>query len=385
MTTKRLKIVYVMGDLTYPNGMSRVLSQKVNYLAEHTDYEIFAVLTENAGQPFYFPLSPKVKCVNFDINFEVLNTMPMHKKIIPFIKKQRQYRRMFADYLMQIRPDITVSILRREINFINDIHDGSKKVGEIHFTKENYRQVNFSFLPSFVNQALSKRWNRQMEKQIKRLSKCVILTHEDRKNWQGFDNIEVIPNPISTFPTVHSDCTQKRVIAVGRYSPEKGYERLFKAWKIIVSRHPDWTLDIYGSGEPKSYREIVSSLQLEDSIHCNGPVKDIYAKYAESSIFTITSYHEGFGLVIAEAMATGVPPVAFSFHCGPRDIITDNEDGMIVENGNIEKLADAVCYLIEHDDVRKEMGRKGIMSAERFREERIMQKWIDLFNGLCEK
>ena len=380
----RRKIVYVMGDLTYPNGMSRVLSQKVNYLAEHTDFEIYAVLTENAGQPFYFPLSPKVKYVNFDINFEELNAMPMHKKLIPFIKKQRKYRRMFKDYLMQLRPDITVSILRREINFINDIQDGSKKVGEIHFTKANYRQVNLSFLPSFVNHALTNRWNRQMEMQIKRLSKCVILTHEDKKNWLGFDNIEVIPNPISTFPTIHSDCTQKRVIAVGRYSPEKGYERLFKAWKIVNQRYPDWVLDIYGSGERKSYMEQVSSLQLESSIHCNEPVKDIYAKYAESSIFTITSYHEGFGLVIAEAMATGVPPVAFSFHCGPRDIITDNEDGIIVENGNIEKLADALCYLIEHDEVRKEMGRKGIISAERFREARIMQQWIDMFNGLFE-
>ena len=171
---------------------------------------------------------------------------------------------------------------------------------------------------------------------------------------------------------------------MGRYSPEKGYERLFKAWKIVNQRYPDWVLDIYGSGERKSYLKQVSSLQLESSIHCNEPVKDIYAKYAESSIFTITSYHEGFGLVIAEAMATGVPPVAFSFHCGPRDIITNHEDGIIVENGNIEKLADALCYLIEHDEVRKEMGHKGIISAERFREARIMQQWIDMFNGLFE-
>jgi len=374
------KIVYVMGDLTYPNGMSRVISQKVNYLAEHTDFEVHAVLTENAGKPFYFPLSPKVKYVNFDINFEVLNTLPMYKKVIPFMKKQRRYRRLFTDYLMALRPDVTVSILRREINFINDIPDGSRKIGEIHFTKSNYRQFNKRFLPVFVNKAVTYLWHGQMDKQIKRLSKCVILTNEDKQNWKGFNNIVVIPNPISQFPKVYSDCSNKIVIAAGRYSPEKGYDRLIKAWQLVSQRHPDWQLNIFGVGERESYQRLAADLGLSATVHCNGPVKDIYAKYAESSIFTITSHHEGFGLVIAEAMATGVPPVAFAFHCGPRDIITDGVDGLIVEEGNIGKFADAICYLIEHEDVRREMGRKGVESAERYREERIMQQWINLFN-----
>jgi glycosyltransferase involved in cell wall biosynthesis len=374
-----MKIVYVMGDLTYPNGMSRVISQKVNYLAEHTDYEVHAVLTENAGMPFYFPLSPKVQYVNFDINFEVLNTMPMHKKVLPFLKKQHLYRRMFTDYLMELRPDVTVSILRREINFINDIPDGSRKIGEIHFSRPTYRRFNKSFLPSFVNKAVTRLWQGQMDRQIKRLDKCVILTEEDRANWVGFNNIEVIPNPISRFPEVRSDCSRKVVITAGRYSPEKGYDRLFKVWRIVIDRHPDWQLNMFGIGEREKYQQLAQDMGLGSTVKCNGPVKDIYAKYAESSIFAITSYYEGFGLVIAEAMATGVPPVAFTFQCGPRDIITDGVDGILVEDGNIEKMADAICYLIEHDDIRHEMGRRGIESAQRFHEDRIMQRWLKIF------
>lgn len=373
------KIVYVMGDLTYPNGMSRVVSQKVNYLAEHTDYEVHAVLTENAGKPFYFPLSPKVQYVNFDINFEELNTMPMHKKVIPYMKKQRRYKRLFTNYLMELRPDVTVSILRREINFINDIPDGSRKIGEIHFTKSNYRQFNKPYLPSFVNKAVTRLWHGQMDRQIRRLDKCIILTEEDKANWMGFDNIEVIPNPISSFPDVHSESTQKVVIAAGRYSWEKGYDRLFKTWERVLDRHPDWQLNIYGPGEREKYQALADSMGLGYSVYCNGPVKNIYEKYAESSIFAITSYYEGFGLVIAEAMATGVPPVAFTFPCGPRDIITDGVDGLLVEDGNIEKMADAICYLIEHDDIRREMGQKGIVSAKRYSEDLIMQRWLNIF------
>jgi len=369
-----------MGDLTYPNGMSRVITQKVNYLAEQSNFEVYAVLTENADKPFYFPLSTKVKYVNFNINFEVLNSLPIQKKIIPFYIKQKRYRKLFTKYLMEIRPDVTVSILRREINFINDIPDGSRKIGEIHFTRANYRLFNKKYLPKIVNNFVTSVWRGQMDKQIKRLYKCVILTNEDKKNWEGFNNIEVIPNPISLFPTIHSNCKNKTVIAAGRYSPEKGYDRLIKAWKEVNQRHPDWTLNIYGAGEREGYQNLAHQLGIETTINCNSPVKDIYAKYAESSIFAITSHHEGFGLVIAEAMATGVPPVAFAFHCGPRDIITDGVDGMIVEEGNITKLADAICYLIEHEDIRCKMGQEGIKSAERYREERIMERWIKLFN-----
>lgn len=369
-----------MGDLSYPNGMSRVITQKVNYLANHTSNEVYAILTENADKPFYFPLSPKVKYVNFDINFEILNSLPIYKKIIPFIIKQRHYRKLFTNYLMELRPDITVSILRREINFINDIHDGSRKIGEIHFTRTNYRLFKKKYLPKIVNKTITNIWRGQMDKQIKRLYKCVILTNEDKENWKGFNNIEVIPNPISFFPIKHSDCKNKIVIAAGRYSPEKGYDRLIKAWKEVYRRHPDWTLNIYGAGEREGCQNLAKQLCIENVINCNGPVKDIYAKYAESSIFVITSHHEGFGLVIAEAMATGIPPVAFAFHCGPREIISNGIDGIIVEDGNIMKFADAICYLIEHEDIRRNMGCKGIKSAERYREERIMERWIQLFN-----
>ena len=170
------------------------------------------------------------------------------------------------------------------------------------------------------------------------------------------------------------------MIAAGRYSPEKGYDRLIKAWMEVNQRHPDWTLNIYGAGEREGYQTLAQQLGIETTINCNGPVKDIYAKYAESSIFVITSHHEGFGLVIAEAMATGVPPVAFAFHCGPREIISNGIDGIIVEEGNISKLADAICYLIEHEEIRCKMGQEGIKSAERYREERIMKRWIQLFN-----
>lgn len=375
------RIVYIVGDLSYPNGMSRVLSQKVNYLAEHTDFELYVVLTENASMPHYYELSSKVEYVNFDINFEVIQTMPLFRKAWYFWGKSRQYRRMLTDYLMRIRPDITVSVLRREINFINDIHDGSKKIGEIHFNRQSYRIFNKSFLPSFVNRFITNKWKNSLDRQVRRLDRFVVLTKEDERNWIGFDNVIVIPNPIAKFPEVVSDCMSNHVIAVGRYTWQKGFDLLIRSWRNVYEKHPDWILDIYGPGNIESYRMLADNEGLSSVVKLHEADPDIYGRYAESSIFVLSSRYEGFGLVLVEAMATGIPVISFRCPCGPQDIISDGKDGILVENGNIDKLAEAICYLIEHVDIRKQFGQEGKKKAMNYHEDCIMGKWIELFNS----
>lgn len=376
------RIVYIVGDLSYPNGMSRVLSQKVNYLAEHTDYEMYVVLTENASTPHYYKLSPNVQFVNFDINFEVIQTMPLHRKMWNYYWKTRKYKRQLTEYLMSIHPEITISVLRREINFINDIQDGSKKIGEIHFNRQSYRIFNKKFLPSFVNRYITRKWKGNLDRQVCRLDRFVVLTNEDARNWTGFENLSVIPNPISKFPEILSDCSSNHVIAVGRYTWQKGFDLLICAWKSVYIKHPDWILDIYGPGNAMAYNKLAEREGVSSVVRCHEADPNIYSRYAESSIFVLSSRYEGFGLVIAEAMAAGLPVISFSCPCGPKDIVTDGKDGILVENGNIENLAESICYLIENEEVRKRMGRKGVVSAQRYREDYIMQKWIELYDSL---
>jgi glycosyltransferase involved in cell wall biosynthesis len=81
-------------------------------------------------------------------------------------------------------------------------------------------------------------------------------------------------------------------------------------------------------------------------------------------------------------MATGLPVVSFRCPCGPEDIISEGEDGILVENGNIDKLADAICFLIENEELRKQYGKMGVVSAQQYHEDQIMQKWIDLFDNV---
>lgn len=380
----QLKIAYCIPSLYYPSGMERVLTLKANYFAEHFGYEIHIILTDGKGKKPYYELHPSVIVHQLDINYDELYGRTLPKRIFGYWKKQRLFRERLNECLCSIRPDITISLLRRDINLINKVKDGSIKIGEIHFNKSNYRAFSDNQLPTALQRIVKKRWMRQLIRQLRQLKCFVVLSHEDAAQWTELDNVTVIYNPLPFFPERHSDNSQKQVIAVGRYVPQKGFDRLISAWKTVSERHPDWTLRIYGDGMRKQLQQQIDSLGLSASCILEHSVPNIADKYCDSSILALSSRFEGFGMVIIEAMACGVPPVSFACPCGPRDIIDDGKDGLLVENGDVEGLAEKICYLIENDDVRKDMGRRARKSVERFKIEHIAQKWRELFESLIE-
>lgn len=377
-----MKIVYVVGGMLSPTGMGAILSNKINWLAEHTDYELFMILTEKAGHPWCYDINPKVKWVNFDINFDELDPMPFRKKIYHYYFKQKTYKKKFKDFLMSVKPDITISTIRREINFITNIKDGSKKIGEIHFVRDYYRNFHKPYLPLSVNAFISKAWMNSLIKQLKKLERFVVLTEEDSLNWPELSNKIVIPNFISDYHGNAAPLESKNVIAVGRYSPEKGFDLLMDTWKIVLKKHPDWKLNIFGTGDYQYFQNMAISKRISQSFTCHPPTSSIYDEYYKSSIFVLSSRHEGFGLVILEAMSVGLPVVAFACPSGPKALISNNSDGILVENGNIEKLADSICYLIENPNIRKELGANAINKAKEYPKDKIMQKWVTLFESL---
>lgn len=376
------RIVYVIGGLYAPTGMVVILSQKINYLAEHTDYDLYMILTESPEKPWCYKMNPNIKWVNFNINFDELDTMPIYKKVFSYIIKQRRYKKAFKEYLMMIQPDITISALRREINFINNIKDGSKKIGEIHFSRRFYRTLNLHFLPKSINSLMTNLWSKELIKNIKKLDKFVVLTKSDYERWPEISNKIVIPNFISDFPKQYSPLKNKNVIAVGRYTWQKGFDLLIEAWGSVAAIHPDWTLHIYGLGDKKSYQKLAREKGIEDKVTCHSFAENIYERYRESSIFVLSSRYEGFGLVLAEAMATGLPSVAFNCPDGPSDIITNGVDGILVENGDTRKLAEGLKYLISHEEEREVYGKNARENMKRYNKDTIMQEWINLFETI---
>ena len=376
-----LKIVYLTPALYMAGGVERVLTLKANYFAEHFGYDITIILTDGDGKPLFYPLSDKVKVLNLNIGFEELWTCSFVKKIFVYLNKQRLYKKKVEAELMRIRPDITVSLLRREINFISSIKDGSRKIGELHVNRANYRNFEAGDA-NFIKNLFAKFWMRSLVAKLKRLDRFVVLTNEDKQAWPELSNVIAIPDPLSFVPTQKSELTQKRVIAVGRYVYQKGFDLLLQAWARVEKLHPDWQLAIFGDGDRTPYQQQAALLGLSPQrCQLNGPTSNIQQEYANSSLFVFSSRFEGFGMVLVEAMACGLPVISFACPCGPKDIVKHGEDGLLVENGNVEALAVALSQLMSNEALRRSMSVAAQGNVQRFGMQQIAERWRAVFEN----
>ena len=289
---------------------------------------------------------------------------------------------MLKSELLRIRPDITISVLRREINFINSIPDGSHKIGELHVNRSNYR--NFTSRDSnLAKRFFARFWMNDLIKHLKKLDRMVVLTEDAKRDWPELSNIQLIPDPIPFKVDRMSTLTSKRVVSIGRYAYEKGNDLLLKAWAKVEKSCTDWTLDIYGMGNQVPYRTLLRELGIDEArCHLHGSLTDVKEVYLDSSVFTLPSRFEGFGLVIIEAMACGVPVVAFDCENGPRNIISNNKDGILVRPFDIDEYAESLLRLMKDDQLRSHMGNRAHESSKRYSIESIAQQWKDLFEKI---
>lgn len=396
MSSISYKIVYCTPALYSAGGVERVVSFKASYFAEQLGYDVTIIVTEGRGRACFFPLSDKVKVVNFELGFEDLWKAPFLRKVFLYLSKQRKYKKRLSLELMRIRPDITISMLRREINFLTSLKDGSKKIGELHVNRANYR--NFESNDSNpLKRLFSWFWMKSLVVHLKKLDQLVVLTEKSMVAWPELENVTVIPDPIPLPLPVSHGTNTKRVITIGRYAYQKGYDLLLQAWAEIekikaleevkeVSEVKEWTLDIYGQGDRTDYRQLMVELGIDTNrCHLNGPVDDVGQVYMDSSIFVLSSRFEGFGLVLVEAMASGMSVVSFDCPAGPDEIITDGYDGLLVPPGDVKVLAQKLMLLMADKELRTRLSQNARRSAQRYEMNSIAGKWVDLFNKLMAK
>jgi glycosyltransferase involved in cell wall biosynthesis len=216
----------------------------------------------------------------------------------------------------------------------------------------------------------------------KDFSKFIVLTEGNKNEWK-LKNLQVIPNPLPFFSAEKSSLENKKVIAVGKQSYQKSYDRLLKSWALLGKEFKDWELHIYGKfDENLGLENLAKDLKIQNQVYFHLPEKKIEEKYAESSIFVLSSRYEGFGMVLIEAMSFGIPCVSFDCNYGPSDIIKDNEDGFLIKNGDEKDFAQKLQELMRDENLRKEMGEKARVNVERFLPENVVKKWDELFKKI---
>lgn len=379
-----MKILYCTHSTYNPGGMERVLLNKVTYLSQLPGWEVSVVTTDQHQRPPFYPFPEKVRMTDLDINYSDDNDKGAWKKIFGYLCKRKEHKRKLTALLQKEKPDIVVSLYPSESSFIPDIKDGSKKVLELHFCKFFRLQYGRKGLLGWIDKVRT----RQDEQIVRRFDKFVVLTHEDRGYWGNLPNMEVIPNAAMHVSKNYSDVTNKRVIAVGRLDYQKGFDRLIEAWELIqrTGEWADWRLDIFGQGEwQEMLQQMIDEKGLQDTVRINKPTKQIGEEYVKSSLLVMSSHYEGFPMVMIESMACGLPVVSFDYKCGPKDIIQHGINGLLVPEGDIKALANAMMEVMTDETYRRMLSRNARKVVDTYSEEAVMARWIRLFTSITAR
>ena len=226
---------------------------------------------------------------------------------------------------------------------------------------------------------------------IKNIDGLITLTDQQRydiiERFGEYNNTYCIPHTVNDFPEkvpFNSRITNK-VIAVGRYSPEKNHELMIRVFAKVVERLPSATLDIYGQGPLKSKLELlVKHLNMEDNISINSFAKDIDTKFSEARLSLLTSEYEGFSLVIMESLASGCPVIANDIRYGPSSMIDDGENGYLIDKDDESAFVDKIVKVLKNEDLNAELSQNAYESSQRFSGDNVAPLWQRFIEKITE-
>lgn len=395
-----MRILYCIPHLYNSGGMERVLTQKVNWLAAHTDYEITIVTTEltPVGQnEVYFPLDERVQVKALGIDFNADYHKPLLSKYIGHARRLRAYKRALSSYICANEIDLCISLGGKEVAFISTLP--CRTIVEFHFAKDHRQQLLDANHTGWFWHLLGRIRTWQLVRDVRSVGQIVVLTEKDKQDWQqaGCTNVVCIPNPCAMKYGVQSSeyrvlSTEYRIqsiktlLAVGRLHEQKGFDMLLEAWNNVqrdnVQCTKDWTLRIVGEGEQrKKLEEQIRDLHLSNVVLA-GRVENIVEEYAAASLFVLSSRYEGLPLALIEAMWCGVPCVSFDCPHGPAELLGDDR-GWLVPAMDVEKLAQQIIYAMTHMEEAKARAQRAQEYAyEKYSEANIMPQWIELIENI---
>lgn len=381
-----MKLLYILGNVINKAGVERIMTKKINYLAE-AGHDISLLTTDQNNQPLSFPISKNVHYLSVSAPIPSRTDYSFFKWLSSFYNARYVFYKVINSVVIEEMPDIIICT-----TYSFDILDLLTRIchkKRIKLIIESHIQLTNVFMQPRLayNSILSfygKTHDNYILHHIRRASMLVCLTNEDMKSWKKLhiDNVYVIPNMITIQPPVTIDYSIKRVIAVGRYSDQKGFDMLIKAWGKLSPKYHDWHLYIFGNEDRVPYEEMAKTEKCQDTCHCMPVTEDIATEYGKSSIFVMSSRYEGMPLALIEAMSSGLACVSFNCPNGPSDIINDGTDGFLAKNGDINDLTTKIEYLICNESLRSQIGIKAKKNIERYSPDAIMQQNILLYNKI---
>lgn len=371
-----MRVAYLIHSLHRSGGIERVLSLKAGALAARDGFEVWIVTFRQRGRSPFFPLDPRVKTLDLGVN----DKSPLGG---------RRLRRRLDAALERIRPDVTVSLCGRDLYQLSRLQHAGKRMAEFHFSHSKFHS-------EYGGTALGRLYAgfrlRRFTRAASLLDCFVVLTRADRDYWQerlrGVD-VRQIYNPLTFQPEQAAALEAHRCVAVGRLEYQKNFSALVRAWSAVHAQAPDWTLDIFGEGSyRKALERLIAAAGLTGTVHLRGHSRRIPEELLSSSCVVMSSWFEGFPMILLEAAACGVPMVSFDCPHGPAELIRDGENGYLVRLGDTQALSQAILRVIgdggqaalQH---RRRLGAEARRTSEAFTLGRTMDRWEALLHAVA--
>jgi glycosyltransferase involved in cell wall biosynthesis len=359
-------------------GTIRTVFNLAGYLARDHDVEIVSVVKQ-AEQPF-FPVPPGVRISFLDDRTGgrkgLLARFP--SKLIPPGESAHHWFTLRTDlklvrYIRSRRRGILITT-RPGLNLV------AARFAAPDILTIGQEHMNLASHDPALRRLITRRYGR--------LDALVTLTAKDLSTYEKAMKtrpgvLTRIPNAVTRLGGGMAALDTRTVVAVGRYTRQKGYDLLIRAWAHVAARHSDWTLRIFGGGpREQKLREMIQQRDLTGKVLLMGPATDVGEELAKASIYVLSSRHEGMPMVILEAMSKGLPVVSYDCPTGPAELISHGHNGLLVKPEKIHAMADAVCTLIEDDELRRKFGSRAQETAAEYDLDIVGAKWAGLLADL---
>lgn len=357
----------IIGDISKSAGTERAVTNLSNLLVEHGNYNVYCISVQTTvNAKCYYDLDPRVTLIHLNITPKnILNRIIEYVRFV--LKTNRIIKLYKLDFLLGTTHAYNILMYFMKNKTI--------KIACEH--------MNYAACPGFSAFA------RKML--YPKLNAVVLLTNADSKNYSFINENKkfVIPNSLSFKVGEPAKLDNKRIICVGRLTKQKGFDLLIEAVSRIKNELCGWKIDIFGSGEDKeNLLKIIQQNDLSKIIQINEPTHQIKEELLNSSFYVMSSRWEGLPMILLEAKACGLPIISFDCPEGPADVVKNNIDGFLIENGNTEELGEYILKLCNDKVLRKNMGENAFINAKEFSSEKVFVKWekmIERVSKICNK
>lgn len=353
------RLAFVISSLG-AGGAEKVLSLMSHYFAQKG---ISLTLISLGDSKSFYPLPTQAKII-------APGECRPSKGVIDSLFQNLRRIQKLRQALRSAKPDLILSFMT-ETNILSII--AAKSLGIPVIASEH---TNYLWQPSRL-------WNRLRHLLYPLASATTLLTQKDKENHYGFlPQAKILPNPFD-FPPLSLAPKEKIILGVGRLIKDKGFDRLIRAFSQVSMG--DYQLLIAGEGEERAHlEELIQSLRMEEKVHLLGSQKEIYPLYERASIFVLPSSMEGLSNALIEAMSMGCAVISFDCPYGPSEVITPQENGLLVPLHDEVALQEAMERLIQEEPLRQKLSQNAPKVRERFAMDKVMPQWEELMRSILD-